>query len=416
MNLKIKSEFKISAVLTLFLLSFLTLGINGTAIPSIELNVNLIKTEPVPLQTGEYADIWVKMRNQGELKASNASLELVPEFPFSADPDEDLTRNFGMVYPGEEYHAHFQIRVDENAVQGENELKFKVSGGEYTITHKVNVQIRTDDAALLVESVKTDPETISPSKTGKVSLKLKNLADSYLKNIDVSMGLSSSDIPLISVGSTTKKRIQKIEPGKTSTVSYNIKVDSDADPQAYKIPINLEYENEAGTSFTTEQYTGIIVGGKPELETNLIDSEILRPGETGEVSLSIFNRGLTLAKFLSLEVEQGDSYEIISSPEVYIGNMDSDDYESATFKIYVKEGVKEVDIPLKLKYKDSEGNSEVETQTASFKTYNEEEIDQMQLVKHNNTWMYAIVAVIILVAIYVGYRYWKSKKKKILEE
>lgn len=387
-------------------------NVQATTIPSVKMDTILIKTEPTPLQTGEYADVWVKLLNKGNTVSKDTSLELIPEFPFSADPDEDLKRDFGKVYAGEEYHAHFQIRVDENAVQGENKLKFKYTANGRAITEKVSVQVRTNETALVIKKVDLKSETIAPSKTEKLIITLKNLADCYFKNIDVSLGLSSSDIPLITVGSSTRKRIQKIAPNKTASVSFDIKASSSADQKAYKVPINLDYENEAGTSFSKEEYTGIVVGGKPKLETNLAEIEdgYFQPGTTKEISISLVNRGLSVAKFVSLELMESSSYQVVSPSKIYIGNMESDDYESSSFKIYVNGGVKKVNIPIKLNYKDSEGNSITDQQSISFKTYTSGEVSRMHLGENNGTLYIVVAIIIIIVGGYFGYKRWKSKK------
>lgn len=414
-----RNDVKILTLLLMACTAFIMFAPSASARKSVQLDVVLIKTEPVPLQTGEYADLWVKLINNGTLEAEGANLTLVPEFPFHADPDEELSKYFGDVYPGEEYHAHFQIKVDENAVQGENNLKFvHTTDMDIKIEDKVPVQIRTDDAAVSVTNVSVKTGTIAPSKTEEVGITLKNLADSYLKNIDVSLDLSSSDIPLITIGSTTGKRIQKMAPGEETSVYFNIKADSDATEKAYKVPITLEYENEAGTAFTQEEYTGIIVGGQPELVANLaeIGNGVIKPGTTHEISLSLVNTGLSTAKFVSVELGSSNSYEIISPAEVYIGNMDSDDYESSTFKIYIEKGAENVELPVTISYKDTEGNPIQEEQNVTVETYSSSEISKMNLKEGGSGIYIIVVLVVIAIAGYYLYRRRKTEKANILEE
>lgn len=418
---KRKAKLSVFNKITLMvaLISLVTvLGTNLTAADDMsDLDLTVIKTEPLLLQTGEYADVWIKMTNKGNKKSENTTLEFVPQFPFSVDPDEELKKNFGQILPGQVYQDHFQVRVDENAVQGENDLKFRYTFGQDSyITREVPVQVRSDDAALVVESVTTNPDKLTPTKTGEVSFKIRNLADSYLKNIDVSLGLDSDQIPMVPVGSTTRKRVQKLKPGESTEVSYKVKVDSDADAKAYKVPISVEYENQVGNKFSFQELTGIVVGGEPALEVNLVESNILKSGSSGEVSLSIVNRGLTQAKFLNVELKTDKSFSVLSRPKVYVGNMESDDYESASFDIYVKEGTKVVSLPVKLSYKDSEGTSRTFEDEISFRTYNSTEIDQMDLVKQDNTFIVIIGVVVLLVVAYAAYKYWGSRKKRILEE
>jgi len=57
---------------------------------------------------------------------------------------------------------------------------------------------------------------------------------------------------------------------------------------------------------------------------------------TGTVSIKFVNKGATDARFLNIILKKSDDYETISSDNVYIGDLDSDDYETADFKINVK--------------------------------------------------------------------------------
>ena len=56
-------------------------------------------------------------------------------------------------------------------------------------------------------------------------------------------------------------------------------------------------------------------------------------------------------------MKESEKYEIVSPAEVYVGNIDSDDYETADFKISLnKVKEKEVILPLSLEYKDANNN------------------------------------------------------------
>ncbi|MFB6089071.1 MAG: COG1361 S-layer family protein [Candidatus Aenigmatarchaeota archaeon] len=416
--MKINEKSKIflsSFMLFLFIFTFST--VSASTYDTMWMDLVLVRTEPAPLETGEYANVWVKLINKGDKIAENTTIELIPEFPFKADPDEELVKNFGDIQPLEEYRTDFQIRIDQNAVQGENELKFKIRHDDLVITKYLDVEVRTDDTALIVENVSLDSETIAPSKTEEVEIKLKNLADAYLKNIDVSLDLSSEDIPLITIGSSTVKRIQKIGPGKSASVKFDLKASASADQKAYKVPINIEFENDAGTSFSKEEYTGIIIGGEPELEINLakIDGGFFKAGTTKEISISLINRGLSSAKFVNMELLDGKKYKVVTSPKVYVGNMESDDYESSSFDVYIEEGVDEIMIPVKLTYKNSEGNSIEETHSMNIETYDDSEISKFNLVKSNGTLYMIVILVIVLLVGFFGYRKWKSKKVKLEE-
>jgi len=49
-------------------------------------------------------------------------------------------------------------------------------------------------------------------------------------------------------------------------------------------------------------------------------------------------------------------FEILSNPEVYIGKLDSDDYETADFNLVMGANApSQVPLPLKVEYRDSNG-------------------------------------------------------------
>ncbi len=397
---------------------------------SSSLDVSIVKTEPVPMMKGEYADVWVEVRNRGNRVAEDVELELVPEYPFDVDPDKDLTRDFGKIEVGDEYQAKFTVRVDDNAVSGENSLKFRTRSSIATITKELPVDIRTREAVLAVEEVNVEDGLIAPSMTKDVELKIRNLATSYMRNIDVSLELGGTssevgdfgevetdEIPLITAGRTTEKRISNIAPGETESVVFPVKADADADERAYKVPIGLSYEDEMGNSFEKSEFTGIIVGGEPQIESGLSNiDDYPVAGNMRDVSLRLVNRGLSKAKFLEMELGEDESFEVVGSSDVYVGDMDPDDFDSSSFDIFIEEGVETVSIPIYLEYRDSEGNVLEDEQVVEFRTYTEEELDRLGLLDEGG----GIIGVVVFVLIVVGgvyfYKKRKKKTKSILDE
>ena len=101
----------------------------ATSQKSVQLDVKKVNMEPVPLQTSEYADVWLEVVNKGDTEAENVDLFFQENYPFSVDPGEQKHWDIGEIVPGEEYMIHLQTRVDENAIQGENHLEFTTRSG-----------------------------------------------------------------------------------------------------------------------------------------------------------------------------------------------------------------------------------------------------------------------------------------------
>nr|EGQ40137.1 MAG: hypothetical protein J07AB56_08650 [Candidatus Nanosalinarum sp. J07AB56] len=140
--------------LLLGLILILVSGAVG-AQPSVEMDVQKVETEPVPLQSSEYADVWFEVTNNGSSEADPVTVRFLENYPFSADPDEQTSWTPGSLTPGEEYIYHVELKVDENAVQGENFLEFETQTGGVSVTHRVPVEVRSDSDLLSVSSNQT---------------------------------------------------------------------------------------------------------------------------------------------------------------------------------------------------------------------------------------------------------------------
>lgn len=367
--------------------------------PATNIEITKIRTQPVPLQTGEYADVWVKVRNTGSIRADNVTVRFLETFPFAADPDEQTRWKLGTLIPGETYHLHLQVRVDENAVQGTNDLRFRyrVDGGT-ALTADVPLEVRTDDAALVIEQIAM-PDRMAPGTAHFVNLTLRNLADSYLKNIDVSLGLA--DVPL-ATADTTRQRVQKLAPGATTTVSFRLASDIRTENGLYKVPITLAYEDEAGTSFSVEQETGVLIGGRPRLEVGINENQLQTAGSTGTVTLRLINRGDGRASYVKMRVHGTESTEIISPDTVYLGNMDPDDYQTADFKVHVAGDAERLRLPVTLTYKDADGETTTQNVTITSELYSQEQLASFRSSSGGSGLLIAGIVVLLLVG---GYLY-----------
>ncbi|MFB6291807.1 MAG: COG1361 S-layer family protein [Candidatus Nanohaloarchaea archaeon] len=392
---------------TMLVALLLLLPAFAAAQPTTQVKADLVKTEPVPLKTSEYADVWVKFRNTGDTEMQNARIEYVPSFPFSVDPDEQTSWELGTMTPGEEYYVHLQVKVDENAVSGNNTLKFRTSSSssDVSVTHKVPVEVRSDNNILSIENVGF-PEKIGPGETHEMTLTLENMADTHLKNVEVELDLSGKPL---ATQDTTSKVVTDIPPGERRNLTFDLSADEDAENGAYRVPVTLTYEDESGTSFTRETQTGVIVGGAPELEVGVNQMNLLTPGTRTTLTLRIVNRGVGTARFAELSVNETGSFEILSTDNVYLGNMDSDDYQTAEYELYVKPGADRLQMPVKVSYTTPDGVEADVSQTLELEVYSAAEAQKFG--KSGGPGL-AAVAVIVLVLAAGGYYYWRRRKRE----
>lgn len=364
------------------------------------LEVDVEYTEPVPLQSGEYADIWFRVTNTGNAEASNPTFEIVDEFPFQSS-DKGYW-SLGELKPGESYDIRAQVKVSENAVFGNNSLRIrKSSNNESFVTDQIPLEVRTDDRSLVVSELNF-PERVEPGSSSRMNITLENQANSNFRNIDVSLDVEG--LP-VAPQETSRKRISSIGPEGSETASFMLNVDQDAENQLYQMPIDITYQNQAGQEFTVEQTTGVTVGGYPNIDVAIDESNIRSAGR-GTVTLRILNRGEGQARFAEVGLEESEQYEILSQDSIYLGTMIADDYQTAEFELYVEEG-ETLEIPVTVDYRTGEGD-QTETFTVEREMYSSSEL---QRYTGGNGGL-PIIPILVVVGLIGGVYYWRKRRKE----
>lgn len=412
--MKMKTLNLIAFIALMFCISFfVNLGYASGA--DFILSTSLSTYEPYPAEPGDYVNLKVVMRNTGAIAAENATFELLPEYPFSMDSSDSPTKNYGKFPSGEQIMLSYRIRVDENAVTGTQPLKlrYRASNNEIWIVTSYNITIRTIYATLAVDKVELAPSVISPGEKGTVTIVLDNMANSFLRDISVKLDTSSSSLALAPVGSTTEKKIKTIAPRAIKNVSFDIFVLSSAESNVYKVPLTITYYDDLGNNYTKIDTVGIIVGGQPDITAEIDETSVQTKGKTGEVKIDLINKGLLDAKFLEVELKKSSDYEILSSNPLYLGNLDSDDSEIATFKLFInKDADKNAVLPLTLKFKDANNVGYTTTENINLRIYDSREIRKYGLNNGSRKGTWLLIVILIIGGALLYKKVWKKRKLK----
>lgn len=408
---------------------------NGTMFDVNLLTDNFVNQDPDPAEPGSYVDLRWKIENTGDNPAENVVVELIPLYPFSLDPNEEAVKEIGTLLgeqTGEEgVIVKYKVRVDRNAVEGENDIKIRTrhgTSGWVTDTYKVNVQTR--DASLNIEKVETIPENLVPGKKAVMRIYMKNIADSTIKDVTLKLDLALSTvtipataatasgqlysdlIPFAPLNSATEKKIRYIEPGKEGVFEYELMVYPDASSKVYKIPIVLTYYDELDSMTTKNDMLGVRVGGEPDLEVVVDSQEIYQSGGRGDVIFKFVNKGTNDIKFLNVKVLESDDYELFGPDSTYIGDVDSDDYETLPLNLYVRDSEDGyLTVLMELTYTDSNNEEYSDYVESKVRMYNAMEMKQFGLSQSSAGTGIFIVIVIVVVGFF-GYRYYKKRKAK----
>ena len=404
------------------LIFILTLAVVGAAtireqsIPSGKaIRVTLVNQEPDPVEPGSIFDVRFKVENIGSTNAEDVSIEILPSYPFSLYSG-DAVREIGSVH-GRQIGdigviVKFKLKVDKEASAGETpiKLRYKIASESGWIgTDDFMLNVKAQDAILSIQDFQSVPEKIKPGGTGYLTLNLKNLADFFIKDIKVS--LSFGGTPFATIGSTNEKVVEYLDPKENTIIDFRLIAEPGAEANVYRVPYKINYLDKLGTKYTKNGTIGLIIGSEPDLLIDLENSEVYTKRKAGKVSIKFVNRGLTDIKFLTVTLKPSENYVVVGSENVYIGDVDSDDYETAEFKIYVKGTDNgKVILPLKLEFKDANNDGYVQDYNFELKLYSSREAKKYGLRQGNN-----IVGIVITLAIIVGgffaYRKWKKRKR-----
>lgn len=257
-------------------------------------------------------------------------------------------------------------------------------------------------SAMIVNSV--DVKSLYPGQSASLSADIKNTLNEDVS--DVSLALNLEETKFTTIGSSEDSEDEINEDDK-ETFSFTIKAASDIKPGDYNIPYTLTYTDSNDEKKTKTGSIGITVSAKTEINY-AIETKNNIVGEQGKVSIKTINSGLGEIRFVNVKIISAEGFEVLSSNEEYIGNINSDDFELATFDVFYKKTG--ASITALVKYKNSENEEQSETVTLPIQIYSREKALELGLIKKSNIWIYGVI--IALIIIWFIYRKIKKKRNK----
>ena len=386
---------------------------------SPRIDVSLANYDPDPVEPGRIVEASFKLDNKGTA-AEDVMFEILPEYPFSLLPGEATLKYVGSLGVSQNsdrsVFVKYKLKIDQNAVDGNYEIKakYKTENFDWTTVEELKVKVQSHDAIIGVDKYVTMPEAIAPGERAMLLITIKNYATSLLKDVKVVVELGKSgdvETPFSPVGSTNEKVISSIDPQSSESIEFDLIADPDAKSDTYKIPLRIQYSDVLNKNYSKTNTLSLVVGTEPDISVYIESTTIYTPDNTGEATIKIVNKGLTDIKFLSIKLSNGAGYKILSPYEVYIGNIDSDDYETVDYKLSVEKTTeKKLVLPLTIEYKDANNQNYKKNVNVELPLYTRSEAKKFGLVKGNGK-VYYYLAIIAIVLAFFGYRRWKKRRK-----
>lgn len=194
--------------------------------------ITQLKYDPYPVNPGEYFDLWFKAEKIGRDAINKVTFELVPEYPFSLDSNENATRVYEM--NNEMVLLKYKVRVDKDAVEGTNniKLKYNIDGVHSTEAYKsfdIDVVDAQTDFDLVVQEISGNEASIAIANTGK------NVAYSVIVRIPEQDAFQATGVNGQMVGN--------LENGDYTLVGFEIASEKKDKEQ---LKVQIDYTDEIG--------------------------------------------------------------------------------------------------------------------------------------------------------------------------
>jgi hypothetical protein len=269
---------------------------------------------------------------------------------------------------------------------------------------------------LEVESTKYDPYPAQPGNEVTIWVNINNQGSSAVSDVYFKF------VPYypfkLNPGETGIGKTGTIHAGQDQLFYYTLRVDEFAKEGTYNIDVVLCLDASC-TSWarTFEVPMSVRTGGAPRVEVGLEETDIFHAGKLGVFTLNIVNRGDLDTKFLTVEVMDSDNYEIIGPAEKYIGELESDDFETAEYQIFIEDfiGKKEsekLEVSIKTEYSDENDKEYQDFENIILKVYSSKDLKRMHLAGGSSAYIW----IILIIAGGAGYWFYRRYKKKKLKK
>ena len=355
---------------------------------------------PYPAHPGEELTLIIKTTNCGGEPAKNIVWHLDAKEPFELKEVSKATKTLPELRIGETTNTEYHLTVDPDARSGEYVIDLNITySGDFdrrylTTKSKVEIPVVVQGSPDLVLLDSDIPEA-SPKSEFDAKFSIKNVGTGLAKNIKVSFGNQTNILPKTSV-----RYIETIAPGETAVVDAGFFVDTTT-PSQYPLTIAIRYDNETHGAEPVQSYSVLVpVVGENALFIYLDSQDKLAADAVGEITIGIANRGLARAKHVSLTIadEGSEKFKLIDTSTRYIGDIESDDYDTVDFTILPDSDCSGVSV--NVDYADDYGNRYSMATDVPIKVYTADDMRAIAPDGGGYTWLIIGALVLLLLVIF----------------
>lgn len=413
-NLKITNLF-----VYLFIAMFAIVSVSAAGGLSVVLN----NQNPDPVSPGNFVFVNVKVSNAGSDNVKFASIEFLENENFKLAQGETFKQEIGSVpafsstSSSSYYIAKYKLLVDDGTPFGMNTLKFILNADGGLSEYEFDILVQDANPTITVSSIEVDE--IEAGDSGKFVLILENSNSAKLSDVTLRLNLDEVEEQILSTKSGSNLFVVgSLSADEDNIVEFDLVVSPDASAEPVLLPMTIEYEDSLGNSYVQDLSASIRVYSNPEITFKLDSQEVYSVG-SGKITFAIANPGTSTVKGVSVEILNGDSYEVIDGDFEYVGNLNPDDFQTLQSEIYIKNS-DVATLKIKLSYSDSYNVKKEEIIDVPLKIYSSEDLTMFGLAgaKSSSGGYTSIIVwlVIVIIGFYLGRRNGIKKSKHSIKK
>jgi len=333
-------------ILFLFLLGgmLVSLPFVNALEPSLQVTTTLTPSTIVP---GNDGYVQLTITNVGTAYANKVVVKLISlDSPLVARTYFS-SYDLGGLGIGKSVSTLFRFSVPSDTTSGFYTAQFSTEACDASVCRETTQHvIITVQAPSSLEIISVNPNSFKIGEKTTLNFTLINTGDIVINNVIISW----ENPAILPLGSSDRIFIQTIDAKQTLEVPVQAVVKPSATSGVYSFSIIIEYTDQTGTEQTVNSTVGITVAGEYSFLVGIEKTENMYSGEKGKIIISITNKGTGTAEFLTVKPIFG--LEVIK--EIYIGDLESDDYDTASFDLDLK-NIKpgKYSLNINITYKDS---------------------------------------------------------------
>lgn len=345
-NVKCICEAALFMLVVAFVIASVIIAPASAAVSGPNLKVTIIEINPYPAEIGQYIELTVQVENVGREWAEDASIELIPDYPFSLDSPANAIQNIGALSPEKIATREFHLFVDKNAQRGTRSIDIRTQSeksapwSEDTFDIRVGTETFDSKGTVELEQIVSDPEVFMPGDRGTVTLTLRNTAESstiniggrdYDTNARIQAAVLSSSENGVTVTGNTYGEMGILGPGDKIDLTFNVEVAEAVEDGTYHLELSVEgnsfeYNSRKNIPLDVDSSNVKVIPSKP---LKLVNGEATLEFDVANTHPNEFN-----SVIIRPEAEGIEFYP----PEYFIGPMDPDELFTIEFDVFTDFG------------------------------------------------------------------------------